>query len=217
MNDDLRLTGHTGRVMRYLLVVASVLAIVAGGAFFLVGGLGTARNAEERVRCERVLEAVLASLKEAQHDSQSTVSPDVLQAALRKVASTASEHSITHSGPTRDISEAYVVASDFDATRLGADVPRVLVCDKPGNHVLRLRNGLTQRRNGRTQEQALLLLSTGHVAVWIGDSDEYREWVADFVAGTGSALPPGMEERILDGRRDALHQMTEPTDAAVSR
>jgi hypothetical protein len=84
-------------------------------------------------------------------------------------------------------------------------------------HVLRLRNGLTQRRNGKTQEQALLLLSTGHVAVWIGDSDEYREWVADFVAGTGSALPPRMEERILDGRRDALHQMTEPTDAAGSR
>jgi hypothetical protein len=217
MNDDLRLTGHTGRVMRYLLVVASVLAIVAGGAFFLVGGLATARNAEERVRCERVLEAVLASLKEAQHDSQSRVSPDVLQAALRKVAPTASEHSIAHSGPARDVSEAYVVARDFDATRLGTDVPRVPVCDKPGNHVLRLRNGLTQRRNGKTQEQALLLLSTGHVAVWIGDSDEYREWVADFVAGAGSPLPPGMEERILVGRRDALHQMTEPTDAADSR
>ena len=217
MNNDLRLMGHTGRVMRYLLVVASVLAIVAGGAFFLVGGLGTARNAEERVRCERVLEAVLASLKKAEHDSQSTASPDVLQAILRKLASGASEQSIAHLGPTRGVSEAYVVASDFDATRLGADVPRVLVCDKPGNHVLRLRNGLTQRRNGKTQEQALLLLSTGHVAVWIGDSDEYREWVADFVAGTGSALPPGMEERILDGRRDALHQMTEPTDAADSR
>jgi len=217
MNDDLRLVGHTGRVMRYLLIVASVLTLVAGGAFFLVGGLATARNAEDRVRCERVLKAVLASLKEAQHDSQSTVSPDVLRAILRKLASGATDQSITHLGPTRDVSEAYVVARDFDATRLGADVPRVLVCDKPGNHVLRLRNGLIQRRNGKTQEQALLLLSTGHVAVWIGDSDEYREWVADFVAGTGSALPPRMEERILDGRRDALHQMTEPTDAADSR
>ena len=89
----------------------------------------------------------------------------------------------------------------------------VLVCDIPGNHVMHLANGLRERRHGTIQEQALLLLSNGHVAVWVGNSDEYKKWVADFVNGKGNPFPPGMEERVLDYAQQVEPQnVTEQSD-----
>jgi hypothetical protein len=217
MREDLDHPGRTSGSARRVLTVASVIAVVALGLFALVGGLGNARNAEERIRCQRILEAVFASLDVNHHDSPPRVSGGSVQAGIRNLAAAVGDRSFTHSGLTRDVSEAYVVAPELDAAHLVAEEPRVLACDKPGNHVLRLRNGLRERRNGKIQEQALLLLSTGDVVAWVGDSDEYRKWVDGFAAGKGSAFPPGMEERILEWRRRTVHNVTEPTDAADSR
>lgn len=217
MIDDLGLRGRTSSSARRVLIVVSVITVVAAGALALLGGLGNAHNAEERIRCQRILEAIFASLENDHRDSQSPVSRGSIQACVCNLSPAAGERAFTHSGPTRDVSEAYVVAPELNAAQQVAGAPRVLACDRPGNHVLRLRNGLSQRQNGRIQEQALLLLSTGHVVTWIGDSGEYQKWVDGFVSGTGSAFPPGMEEQILEEWRGAFRNVTEPPDPMDSR
>ena len=88
----------------------------------------------------------------------------------------------------------------------------MLACDKPGNHVIHLANGLRERRDGKIQEQALLFLLNGRAVVWIGDSSDYENWIADFVEGSGNRFPPGIEERLRRNRvGDA--DVTEQRDA----
>jgi len=213
MNDDATHANNVTRSVRRLIIALSV--IVFGGAFLFTiwGGMGTARNAAERVRCQQILKSLFAAIEADIQRPHSELDRGGISSRLRNLVVKPGDHSPIHSGPNRSVADAYAFSPNLDAASSDDPPLRVLVCDKPGNHVMHLANGLRERRDGKIQEQALLLFSNGSVAVWVGDSHEYKKWVADFVNGKGSPFPPGMEERVLDyAHRVEPRNVTEQTD-----
>jgi hypothetical protein len=162
--------------------------------------LATARNTVERLSCEKNLKQLYPMIQR------------FVDAHGRLPLNEHGEFSLSQAGnndQTAEFADAglhacvgddatacYLLATDVSPKDIGgssASLPKILLYDRPGNHVLRKANGLLERRNWVVQEQALLLLTDGSVLQWRGDSPDYAAWAKGFADGTGDPYPPGIE------------------------
>ena len=173
--------------------------------FFYCVPFGSAPNAAERARCTNNLVLLYVNIVEyIETEGGLPTDPDgsfSLGALLEDQGDVLKKTSLSPCRDT-DVTNCYLVGHGVSPQMLEPNPitpPPVLFCDRPGNHILRYDFGLCQRKKGRIQEQACILLADGNVYYWSGDSTEYKAWAASFVKGVGPTYPPGLEQRI---RRD---------------
>ena len=168
------------------------LAVVLFVLFHLWGSVATLRNAKESNQCEKNLMHVYDDLREYIQDHGDLprdANGDVSLAIIKSSRSCQGE----------DLGAGYFVSPIVSPTHMTPqyEPTRVVLCDKPGNHVMHLANGLVLRRSGVVQEQALLLFTDGTVFRWSGHAPHYAEWAEDFAVGEGEPYPPGVAERLI--------------------
>jgi hypothetical protein len=181
----------------------AVVGICLWGLFELWGSVGTARNAVARVRCQENLKLVYPALVRFVEQHGHVPVDDEGNFSLRMlVEGPDSRLSLKNLEPCEGHAPevAYLAApgiSSGDFER-GDGVARIVLFDRPGNHLLLRKNGAYERRNGVVQEQALFLYSNGMIRMWYGNAPDYAAWVEQFSKGAGEPFPPGVD--VPDGR-----------------
>lgn len=105
MNDDAKDTIAAARTARLVVVGAAVIVLGGAGLFVLWGEMATARNGVERVRCEKILKAIFATIEEDLQNPEWQADRDVILSRLMKLASEGGGELLVHSGPNRDALE----------------------------------------------------------------------------------------------------------------
>ena len=190
-------------------VLAGTLVVLL--VVFLLWGteLGTAYSAVVRTKCMRNLKSIDAVLLEHQSKGEPLPTSEGGRLSLKSLLDSSSgSHTVgSCSGHSRNADDIYLVAPRFferlDA-KLANKLPTIIICDKPGNHIMRRWNGLALRKEWQVQEMACMLLSSGDVIFWHGNTDDYAEWANGFSSGKGDVAqyPPGIEERLRGFRQD---------------
>ena len=193
-------------VRRVLAGTLIVLLVV-----FLLWGteLGTAYSAVVRTKCMRNLKSIDAVLLEHQSKGEPLPTSEGGRLSLKSLLDSSSGLHAFGDGPchTRNVDDFYLVTQRF-VERLNAKsankLPAIIICDKPGNHIIRRWNGLALRKEWQVQEMACMLLSSGDVIFWHGNTEDYAEWAHGFSSGKADVAlyPPGIEKRLRDFRKD---------------
>ena len=146
-----------------------------GVFFFFFVEVGTARNAVESNKCRKDLGNIGLAIQS--HVNQTG---DLPRDAKGQFSLASLPIGPTMSSHWKSCVDSFITAPDFTLEQFHSSRPTVMICDRPGNHVLRHSSGRKVRENGIVQEQAHFLMSTGFVAIWRGDSTELAAWSETF-------------------------------------
>ena len=186
------------------IAIASLLTVATlAGLFFLWGGMSTARGPAERTACRANLHSLYALIQEFVTNHGRLPMDEQGQLSLNELFETSSTQHEWHACCDDDVASCYLwgAVSPGDIPTSDSEFPKILLYDRPGNHMLTLANGLARRVDGVRQEAALLLLSDGSIFSWHGDSPAYESWAKQYSEGLGESFPPGVEDRIREGER----------------
>ena len=184
---------HLKRWILRLVVVGSLVVLSTIG-FFLWGMVGQPKGIQERRTCCHTLRLVYVGVRKYVDENGELPLDENGKLALNKISAKYSDE-VRFTACQGDLDSSYLTNPDLSAVDLVTLPPRIIVCDRPSNHVLRYANGLRYRGDDGVQIQANLLLSNGDVTIWYGGLKTYETWVSEFLRD-GSTFPPGVLERI---------------------
>ena len=186
---------------RSRIIFASLFtALITVALFELVGAMGHGLNST--MSCEHNLQQLYSRIEDSVSANGLLPIDDQGGLLVEDISLQEGARFQLHSCCDGDIASCYLLGRDVEADDIGGAndaVPKILLYDRPGNHIRRLANGRKQRVDWIPQEDALLLLCNGSIFHWRGDSPAYREWVERYSQGIGEPFPPGMRAQMREG------------------